>query len=98
MAGSSDSSTKPRRRGSPALWTTVAVLLAVPIVLPLAVPLYARETPELGGIPFFFWFQFALIPVAAICTTLAYRAVVSVEGDPDEVQSATHRPDGTERS
>jgi len=38
----------------------LAALLAVPVVLGLAVPLYASETPALAGIPFFFWFQFAL--------------------------------------
>jgi len=64
----------------------VGGLLAVPMVVPLLVPIYARETPELGGMPFFFWFQFALIPVAAIFTTLAFRVVVSVEGSPGEIE------------
>ncbi|MDQ3450989.1 MAG: DUF3311 domain-containing protein [Actinomycetota bacterium] len=57
----------------------LAVLLAVPVVLPLWIPLYDRETPELGGIPFFFWFQFALIPVAALLTWTAFVLVVRHE-------------------
>jgi len=57
----------------------LAVLLAVPVVVPLWIPLYDRETPELGGIPFFFWFQFALIPVAALLTWSAFMLVVRHE-------------------
>jgi len=75
-----------RRRASTATWVLVGGLLAVPMVVPLLVPIYARETPELGGMPFFFWFQFALIPVAAIFTTLAFRVVVSGEGSPGEIE------------
>ncbi len=72
-----------RRRPRPPLPTTtkilLAALLAVPIVVPLVVPLYDRESPELGGVPFFFWFQFALIPVAAIMTSAAYLVVTRHE-------------------
>jgi len=48
------------------------VLLAVGIVVPLLVPIYDSETPTLFGFPFFYWFQFALILLAAVCTLLAY--------------------------
>jgi hypothetical protein len=53
-------------------WTIVLVLLVPAIVLPLLVGIYARNDPELWGFPFFFWFQFLLIPVAALLTTCAY--------------------------
>lgn len=59
----------------------LAALLAVPVVLGLAVPLYARETPALAGIPFFFWFQFALIPVAAVMTGTAFLVTSKHERD-----------------
>ncbi len=68
-----------RRRASTATWVLVGGLLAVPMVVPLLVPIYARETPELGGMPFFFWFQFALIPVAALLTWTAFVLVVRHE-------------------
>ncbi len=58
--------------GSRPLWVVVGVLLAVGAVLPLVVPIYAREAPSLGGFPFFYWFQFALIPVTAIATFVAF--------------------------
>ena len=84
-------SRRRRRRGGTGTWLLVAVLLAVPIVGPLLVPVYARLDPDLGGIPFFFWFQFAMIPVAALFTTFAYRLVVKVEGHPDEVATRAER-------
>jgi hypothetical protein len=54
-------------------WTLVLIVLVPAIVLPLLVGIYARSEPELWGFPFFYWFQFALIPVTAICTSIAYQ-------------------------
>lgn len=70
----------PVRRG-PGRGVLAVLLLAVPIVLSLLVWTYAREDPNLGGIPFFFWYQFALIPVSAVCTLIAYRLVVAYDND-----------------
>ena len=80
-----------KRRAGTGTWVLLGVLLAVPIVGPLLVPVYARLDPDLGGVPFFFWFQFAMIPVAALFTTLAYRVIVKVEGSPDEVAARAER-------
>lgn len=49
----------------------IVVLLIPAVVLPLWVPLYDRVDPKLGGFPFFFWFQIALIGVAVLLTSLA---------------------------
>jgi high-affinity Fe2+/Pb2+ permease len=57
------------------------VALSIAIVVPLLVWTYARTTPELGGIPFFFWYQFLLVIVAVGLTAIAYRLVVSHERD-----------------
>jgi 4-hydroxybenzoate polyprenyltransferase len=62
----------PRRRPTGA-WAVVAVLLGVGIVVPLLVPLYDSETPTLFGFPFFYWFQFAMIPVVSLFTFIAFR-------------------------
>lgn len=51
-------------------------LLLVPIVLCLAVGLYNRSEPSLFGMPFFYWFQLAIIPVGVLCTIAVYRAHV----------------------
>jgi hypothetical protein len=55
------------------IWLLVGLLLLVPIVVPLLVPLYDQRTPTLIGFPFFFWFQFMLIPVASLFTFIAFK-------------------------
>jgi hypothetical protein len=60
----------PRRRrsdASPWYW-----LLLVPIVLLAYPPMYNRADPELGGLPFFYWYQLAVVPIGVACTTVAY--------------------------
>ena len=52
-------------------WLVIVVLLLPAILLPLWVPLFDRRDPELGGWPFFFWFQFVLIGVAVVLTAIA---------------------------
>ncbi|MDV3125949.1 DUF3311 domain-containing protein [Mycobacterium sp. 21AC1] len=42
-----------------------AVLIATPVILALAVPLYQRVEPTLMGIPFFYWFQMTMAVAAA---------------------------------
>jgi nitrate/nitrite transporter NarK len=60
---------------SPASRWLAGVLLAVAIVVPLLVGVYDREDPTLFGFPFFFWFQFVLIPVASGATYAAFKLV-----------------------
>ena len=55
----------------------VGVLVAVPCVALLWVSSYARQTPQLWGIPFFYWYQFLWVLLAAVCTGVAYRIVVA---------------------
>ena len=54
-------------------WIVVGLLLAVGIVVPLLVGTYDSETPRLGGFPFFFWYQFLLIPIVSALTYVAFR-------------------------
>ena len=63
-----------------ATWTLIGVLLAPAVLLPLLVPIYDRTDPTLFGFPFFYWFQFALIPLAAVLTTSAYVLAKRVDG------------------
>jgi hypothetical protein len=51
------------------------VLLAIPLVVLLIVPLYARRGPELFGFPFFYWFQLAMVVVASLLTMAAFTIV-----------------------
>jgi Protein of unknown function (DUF3311) len=54
---------------SPVVW-----LLLVPVLLVLWPPLFNAVRPSLFGIPFFYWYQLAVIPVGVLCTALVYRA------------------------
>jgi Protein of unknown function (DUF3311) len=51
----------------------VTLLLLVPLVLVLWPPLFNGVKPSLFGIPFFYWYQLAVIPVGVACTALVYR-------------------------
>ena len=42
------------------------LLLWVPCVFALAAPFYNFTSPELFGIPFFYWFQLLLVLVSAL--------------------------------
>jgi len=60
----------PDRR--PIVRGVVTVLLLVAIGGALVVPIYARSRPKLGDFPFFYWYQLAWVPVAAIACGLCY--------------------------
>ena len=62
------------------------IALAIAIVVPLLVWTYARTTPDLGGIPFFFWYQFLLVILSVGLTTIAFRLVASHDRDRRAVQ------------
>jgi len=49
--------------------------LAVPFVALLWVNSYSRLTPRFIGIPFFYWYQMAWVPVTALLTFTAYVLV-----------------------
>ncbi len=48
-------------------------LLLVPPFIGLLVPgLYAHAEPSLGGMPFFYWYQFAWLLVSSALTAVVY--------------------------
>ncbi|MDH6112737.1 hypothetical protein P3T36_002456 [Kitasatospora sp. MAP12-15] len=56
-----------------------AVCLLVPIVAELWVSSYARLTPRLDGIPFFYWYQLLWVPLSAVFTVGAYLLITREE-------------------
>jgi hypothetical protein len=48
-------------------------LLLVPLVGVLIPPIFNTADPRLIGIPFFYWYQMAWIPISVACTLLVYR-------------------------
>ena len=68
-----------RRRGVPSgdrnmgwCW-----LFAIPFVATLLPWIYNTRSPELIGIPFFYWYQMLWVPLSVICTVIAYRATTT---------------------
>ncbi len=66
---SADLSPPVPRRSDHSPWN---YLLLIPIVLPLFTFLYNSETPRLFGIPFFFWFQMLLAPLAVVASVSVF--------------------------
>jgi uncharacterized membrane protein len=73
----------PARPSAPGRGRLIAasVVLAIAIIVPLLVWTYARTSPELAGIPFFYWYQFMLVIVAVALTAIAHRLVLSHDRD-----------------
>ena len=51
------------------------LLLAPSFIGLLWVPFYADDSPELFGFPFFYWYQFAWVPITALLTWIVYKKV-----------------------
>ncbi|GAA0373967.1 DUF3311 domain-containing protein [Streptomyces blastmyceticus] len=51
------------------------VCLAIPFVAMLWVDSYSRLTPTFIGIPFFYWYQMAWVPISTGLTVIAYIIV-----------------------
>ncbi len=56
------------------------LLFILPVALILWVPSYNRVEPALGGIPFFYWYQLALILAGAALVFIVYRLETRVTG------------------
>ncbi len=50
------------------------LLLLLPFLGLLAVPLFNREGPELFGFPFFYWYQFAWVPLTSLLIWIVDRS------------------------
>jgi hypothetical protein len=50
------------------------LLLIVPFVGTLWVPFYDAVEPRLGGVPYFYWYQFLWIGIGALITAIVYFA------------------------
>jgi hypothetical protein len=71
-----EASGRASRDRSPVNW-----LLLVPMLLVIWPPLFNKVDPTLFGIPFFYWFQLAVIPIGVTCTLLVYRATAGRGND-----------------
>lgn len=42
-----------------------AVLILIPFLIYFDVPFYNVVNPEVGGLPFYYWFQLLMLPITA---------------------------------
>jgi hypothetical protein len=54
------------RRPSGLVFSAWNLLLLVPLLM-LVTPWFNRDHPRLGGLPFFYWYQFAFVVVGVAC-------------------------------
>jgi hypothetical protein len=64
--------TRPRTRLSGRSRTWLVLLLLIPFIVLLWPPFYNFKSPELLGIPFFYWFQLLWIFITAILTAVLF--------------------------
>ena len=70
--GRPDAQAKPRETNRAWNW-----LLVVPFFGVFFPWIYNTDTPEFIGIPFFYWYQMAWVPIAVVITVVVYRMTTS---------------------
>lgn len=68
-------------------WSNWNLLLILPLLM-LITPWFNQDEPRVFGLPFFYWYQFAFVPLGVLCVGLVYvktkdKAVVT--GKPDKL-------------
>jgi Protein of unknown function (DUF3311) len=65
-----DQQSRPQRRG----WSWWYILFLIQFVAVLWPPFFNRAEPALIGMPFFYWYQLAMVIVGAVLTAIVYFA------------------------
>lgn len=68
-------------------WSNWNLLLVVPLLM-LITPWFNFDQPRLFGMPFFYWYQFAFVPLGVLCVALVYIKTKDqpvVTGKPDKL-------------
>jgi hypothetical protein len=68
----SDPDIPTRAPARPVPYLIAGILIALAIIMPLIVPLYAFAEPTLWGMPFFYWYQLLWVFIAAGLLGVAY--------------------------
>lgn len=51
--------------------TIAAILILIPFVVYIDVPFYNVINPVMWGLPFYYWFQMAMLPITALLFIVA---------------------------
>lgn len=68
-------------------WSNWNLLLIVPLLM-LITPWFNFDQPRLFGMPFFYWYQFAFVPLGVLCVAVVYiktKDTPVVTGKPDKL-------------
>ncbi len=68
-------------------WSNWNLLLILPLLM-LITPWFNTDEPRLFGLPFFYWFQFAFVPLGVLCVGIVYIKTKDepvVTGKPDKL-------------
>ena len=50
-------------------------LLVIPWIAMIWVPSYNKVEPQVGGFPFFYWYQLLWVPITSFLIWIAYRSM-----------------------
>ena len=67
-SGGGGEGSKPHPDRTPLNW------LLLPVLATLFPVLYNRRSPELFGVPFFYWYQLAAVLIGVACCYVVFRA------------------------
>jgi hypothetical protein len=67
----SQSTARPEKQGGGLRWNAWNLFLLIPFLM-LVTPWFNSIEPELFGMPFFYWSQFAWVPVGVLCVAVVY--------------------------
>ncbi|KAA2263480.1 DUF3311 domain-containing protein [Solihabitans fulvus] len=74
--------------GSGLRWNAWNLVLLAPLLM-LVTPWFNFDGPRLVGLPFFYWYQLAFVPVSAICVAIVY---VKTKDEPTSATDHSGRP------
>jgi Protein of unknown function (DUF3311) len=64
------------------------ILLLIPFIAVLWVPSFSGASPQVAGIPFFYWYQFLWVLISAVLTAIVYF----LTGEPTAADNAIDEP------
>jgi hypothetical protein len=80
-------------------WSAWNLLLLVPFLM-LVTPWFNSMQPRLFGLPFFYWSQFAFVPIGVVCVAVVHvmtRATPTTAAPGRPVPSVDELDEGTAR-
>ena len=68
------------------------LLLLIPMLM-LVTPWFNFDSPRFLGMPFYYWYQFAWVPIGVICVAIVYLRTKDEPARPGPVAASNDRED-----